>query len=96
MAGQFQNTTTSALPNSLRCVGGAPDIPVTKSAISVMLDLNTSESSKPRCLVSSTKLAGFLNHEQPPSKKRPFSTILNHTFNHTANAPNSNNLDTQS
>ncbi|KAF2171285.1 hypothetical protein M409DRAFT_63630 [Zasmidium cellare ATCC 36951] len=48
-----------------------------------MIGLAKDNGPKPRCLVTNAKLSNFLNHEQPPTKKRPFSTILNQTYTHT-------------
>ncbi|CAK4033988.1 Hypothetical predicted protein [Lecanosticta acicola] len=50
-----------------------------------MLDLDKSSTTPtPKCLFTSTQMAKFLDHEQPPIKKRPLSTILNQPFTHTA------------
>ncbi|EME50377.1 hypothetical protein DOTSEDRAFT_118599 [Dothistroma septosporum NZE10] len=48
-----------------------------------MLGFNRDTGPKPKCLVTTTKLSNFLNHEQPPTKKRPFSTVLGQEFVHT-------------
>ncbi|KAK4506568.1 hypothetical protein PRZ48_000300 [Zasmidium cellare] len=48
-----------------------------------MIDLVKDNGPRPRCLVTNAKLSNFLNHEQPPTKKRPFSTILGQTYTHS-------------
>ncbi|EGP91856.1 uncharacterized protein MYCGRDRAFT_98906 [Zymoseptoria tritici IPO323] len=50
-----------------------------------MLNLSPSSGPKPKCIVTTTKLPAFLDHEQPPTKKRPFSTLLTQNFTHTLN-----------
>lgn len=47
-----------------------------------MLPSSKGDGPRPRCLVTNATLPNFVNHEQPPTKKRPFSTLLNQTFTH--------------
>ena len=48
-----------------------------------MLDLVVRDGPSPKCYFSSTVLSKFVNHEQIPTKKKPFSTISNQRFSHT-------------
>ncbi|KAK5123089.1 hypothetical protein LTR85_003286 [Meristemomyces frigidus] len=38
---------------------------------------------KPKCYFTQATLPGFVDHRQPPTKKKPFSTALSQNFNHT-------------
>lgn len=48
-----------------------------------MLNFTKNEGPKPRCLVTHTTLSNYIDHDQPPHKKRPFNTILSRTYSHT-------------
>ena len=48
-----------------------------------MFDFAKNEGPKPRCLVTHSKVSNYIDHERPPNKKRPFSTILSQTYSHT-------------
>ncbi|KAF2484347.1 ribonuclease P 40kDa subunit-domain-containing protein [Neohortaea acidophila] len=48
-----------------------------------MFLLNKDEKSPPKCYFTSSSLAAYIDHAQIPRKKKPFSTILAHTFTHT-------------
>ncbi|KJX96992.1 ribonuclease p protein subunit [Zymoseptoria brevis] len=50
-----------------------------------MFNLSPTSGPKPKCILTTTKLPNFLDHEQPPTKKRPFSTLLTQNFTHTFN-----------
>lgn len=48
-----------------------------------MFVLNKDEKPHPKCYFTSSSLAAYIDHAQIPRKKKPFSTILAHTFTHT-------------
>ena len=48
-----------------------------------MLNLNNNGGPRPKCYFTSSTLPGFINHEQPSVKKRPFCTIQQQTFSHS-------------
>lgn len=52
-----------------------------------MLDITTRDGPKPKCYFADAQLPTFVNHEQPPLNKRPFSTIGSQALNHTV-SPN--------
>ena len=47
-----------------------------------MTALIQNSGPKPKCFFTNTTLPRFVNHEQPPTKKKPFSTILKHPYGH--------------
>lgn len=49
-----------------------------------MLTLDKRDGPGPKCYFTSSTLPGFVNHDQLPTRKKPFSTVLTQTFNHTA------------
>ena len=47
--------------------------------------LGIGEDGRPsaKCYVTCGALQGYINPEQPPTKKQPYSTIRSSRFNHT-------------
>lgn len=52
-------------------------------ALSSMLDFVDDASTREKCMTSVTQLPAFIDPKQIPSKKPPFSAIVNHPFVHT-------------
>ncbi|WPG99638.1 Hypothetical protein R9X50_00245700 [Acrodontium crateriforme] len=48
-----------------------------------MLGQHNRDGSKPKCFFTESSLPAYVDHTQPPTKKKPFSTVLNQTFSHT-------------
>jgi ribonuclease P/MRP protein subunit RPP40 len=48
-----------------------------------MLDFEDSASEREKCFTTITQLPAFVDPKQIPSKKSPFSAILNHPLTHT-------------
>lgn len=48
-----------------------------------MLGFNDSDVSSSKFFVSNGSLPAYIDPHQPPSAKKPFSTILNQPFTHT-------------
>ncbi|KXS95613.1 hypothetical protein AC578_10384 [Pseudocercospora eumusae] len=50
-----------------------------------MLDIGNDNDSipKPQCLVTHLQLSNYINHDDPPKKKKPFSILLHQTHSHT-------------
>lgn len=48
-----------------------------------MVYLGTRDGPDPKCYFTSSVLSNFVNHEQIPTKKKPFSTISTQPFSHT-------------
>lgn len=48
-----------------------------------MLDIGKEESSAAKCYFSHTILPHYIDDSQPPTKRKPFSTIYSQQFNHT-------------
>ncbi|KAK3681518.1 hypothetical protein LTR37_020881 [Vermiconidia calcicola] len=48
-----------------------------------MLSLEKNNGPRPKCFFTSSVLPSFVNHEQIPNKKKPFSTISGQAFSHT-------------
>ncbi|KAK0267945.1 hypothetical protein LTR35_015877 [Friedmanniomyces endolithicus] len=50
-----------------------------------MLDITSHNGPKPKCYFTHAVLSNFIDYDQPPTKKRPFTTIAAHTASHTVN-----------
>lgn len=50
---------------------------------STMLDIESKTESKAKCYFAHTVLPHFIDNQQPPTKRKPFSTINAQAFNHT-------------
>ncbi|KAF2717749.1 hypothetical protein K431DRAFT_232368 [Polychaeton citri CBS 116435] len=48
----------------------------------MVLGIGSDDGPKPKCFFHNSQLPSFINHEQPPTKKRPFSIILDQAFSH--------------
>lgn len=48
-----------------------------------MFDFDDGASEREKCFTTVTQLPAFVDPKQIPSKKSPFSTILNHPLTHT-------------
>lgn len=48
-----------------------------------MLDIGKGDGPKPRCDFTVSQLSNYIDHERPPTKKRPFNTILEQNYSHT-------------
>jgi len=51
-----------------------------------MSNLLNPESPSSKCFISTGTLPRFIDPKQPPTKKKPFSTIMNQPFNHTVSS----------
>lgn len=51
-----------------------------------MFDLEDDASKREKCFTTIAQLPPFVDPKQIPSKKLPFSAILNYPFVHTVNA----------
>ncbi|KAK3725058.1 hypothetical protein LTR37_000568 [Vermiconidia calcicola] len=59
------------------------NLPDTHELHSQMLSLEKNDGLRPKCFFASSVLPSFVNHEQIPNKKKPFSTISGQAFSHT-------------
>jgi ribonuclease P/MRP protein subunit RPP40 len=48
-----------------------------------MLDFDDDASRREKCFTTIAQLPAFVDPKQPPTKKSPFSAIVNHPFVHT-------------
>ncbi|MCJ1368302.1 hypothetical protein MMC16_007444 [Acarospora aff. strigata] len=48
-----------------------------------MFEIGADSKPAEKCYVTHGPLPAYIDPKQPPTKRRPFSTILNHTFSHT-------------
>ncbi len=48
-----------------------------------MFQLNSTQGPSPKCFFITSVLPSFVNAEQIPSRKRPFSTFSDHPLVHT-------------
>ncbi|KAL1306911.1 hypothetical protein AAFC00_005554 [Neodothiora populina] len=48
-----------------------------------MLGLGKDQDKRPKCFFAHTVLPQYIDDKQPPTKKRPFSTVYAQAFNHT-------------
>lgn len=48
-----------------------------------MFDFGVNDQPSAKCYVTHGSLPSYIDPAQPPTKKKPFSTILGHTFAHT-------------
>ncbi len=48
-----------------------------------MFDFDTGDKPTSKCYVTHGTLPGYIDANQPPIKKQPFSTILSQRFTHT-------------
>ncbi|KAF2151233.1 hypothetical protein K461DRAFT_295306 [Myriangium duriaei CBS 260.36] len=55
-----------------------------------MLDIRDDSVLAPKCYFTHVHLPQHVDHRQPPTKKKPFSSVLDHPFNHSIDilAPN--------
>jgi ribonuclease P/MRP protein subunit RPP40 len=54
-----------------------------------MLNFPTSTNNDPKCDVTHGVM-GHLDPKQPPTKRKPFATLLNHNFVQEVSKPSSN------
>lgn len=50
-----------------------------------MFGFSDNDGLKPKCYFTCSVLPAFIDHDQLPNKKRPFSTILDQRFTHSVN-----------
>lgn len=48
-----------------------------------MLEIGSADKPRPKCYFTQASLPTFVDHEQPPTKKLPFSTVIRQKYNHT-------------
>ncbi|KAI6862819.1 hypothetical protein KC343_g12414 [Hortaea werneckii] len=49
----------------------------------MVLDIGDQGGPRPKCHFTQATLPTFVDHEQPPTKQKPFSTVLGQVYNHT-------------
>jgi len=48
-----------------------------------MLDIGKDQGPDAKCYFTHTLLPQYVDDKQPPTKRKPFATILGHSFVHT-------------
>ena len=56
------------------------------------MDVGGGDRVKPKCYFTQATLPAFVDHGQPPMKKKPFSTVSKQTYSHTVIVPRDGSL----